>query len=583
MASIGWALLRLLCLAQLHTLAASSVLADGNLTHHSTASSCRPDQANALLKLKKSFKFHYLGSMYDNLLDSITTLPSWQAGTDCCLWEGVGCSNSSGLVTALNLGGFGLYSKGIDPVLFNLTSLRLLDLSMNNFGGEGDYEIPSVGFERLGLLTHLNLSNSGFRGQVPVCISKLTNLVSLDLSNNFHGNMSIQTLVANLSNLRELYLDDVWISSSTAEDCFKALAKSVPRLRVLSLEGCGLKGNIHRSLSRLQSLVIINLSNNPGITPGPFPEFFMNFLNLRVLQLSRINLEGWFPRGMFQSKQLMVLDLSWNLNLTGNMPNFSNATSLETLIIVRTNFSYTKSNYSSNFTALTELGLDGKIISRDFLSSSFGMLPSLRKLVLTRLSLPIELFESVFSWIEGIQNLRSLQLDECDLSMTMPSSIGNLKSLTSLEIFDSNITTQTLSSISNIRSLKFFTIVNCGCSVGKLPPAIGNMTSLEILDVLECQLSGPIPQEIGKLTSLERLDISMCQLSGPIPQEIGALKKLTSLALPFSGLSGRIPSSIGNLTQLTELGLDGNYLSGKVNSLIKLKLISITKSHLLCY
>jgi Leucine-rich repeat (LRR) protein len=164
--------------------------------------------------------------------------------------------------------------------------------------------------------------------------------------------------------------------------------------------------------------------------------------------------------------------------------------------------------------------------------------------------------------------------------MTMPSSIGNLKNLTSLEIDSSNITTKTLSSIANIRNLKFFTIVNCGCSVGKLPPAIGNMTSLEILDVLECQLSGPIPQEIGKLTSLERLDISMCQLSGPIPQEIGALKKLTSLVLSMSGLSGRIPSSIGNLTQLTELGLDGNYLSGKVNSLIKLKLISITKYHL---
>jgi Leucine-rich repeat (LRR) protein len=140
--------------------------------------------------------------------------------------------------------------------------------------------------------------------------------------------------------------------------------------------------------------------------------------------------------------------------------------------------------------------------------------------------------------------------------MTMPSSIGNLKNLTSLEIDSSNITTKTLSSIANIRNLKFFTIFSCGCSVGKLPPAIGNITSLEILDVWDCQLSGTIPQEIG------------------------ALKKLTSLTVFRTGLSGRIPSSIGNLTQLTELGLDGNYLSGKVNSLIKLKLISITKYHL---
>jgi Leucine-rich repeat (LRR) protein len=141
--------------------------------------------------------------------------------------------------------------------------------------------------------------------------------------------------------------------------------------------------------------------------------------------------------------------------------------------------------------------------------------------------------------------------------MTMPSSIGNLKNLTSLEIDSSNITTKTLSSIANIRNLKFFTIFSCGCSVGKLPPAIGNITSLEILDVWDCR-----------------------QLSGTIPQEIGALKKLTSLTLSSTGLSGRIPSSIGNLTQLTDLRLDSNYLSGKVNSLIKLKLISITKYHL---
>jgi hypothetical protein len=258
MASIGWALL--LCLVQLHlhTLGASSIHADGNLTHHSTPSSCLPDQANALLKLKQSFMFHSYAMF--SLLDSnsVTTLPSWQAGTDCCLWEGVGCSNSSGHVTALNLSGFGLYSYGIDPVLFNLTSLRLLDLSFNNFGDQS-YYIPSVGFQRLALLTHLNLSGSGISGQVPIGISKLTNLVSLDLSNRYISlegseegtcsgtpnvlwvsEPSFQTLMSNLSNLRELYLDTVSISSSAAENCFKALAKSVPHLRVLSLEGCSL-------------------------------------------------------------------------------------------------------------------------------------------------------------------------------------------------------------------------------------------------------------------------------------------------------------------------------------------------------
>lgn len=434
MASIGWAL-RLLCLVlvQLHPLlVASSVHAHRNLK--STPSLlCRPDQSNALLKLKQSF-----------MLDpDSTTLTTWQAGTDCCLWEGVGCSNSSGHVTALNLSGFGLHSNGIDAVLFNLTSLRLLDLSRNDFGGQNcGYEIPSVGFEKLALLTHLNLSCSGISGQLPAGISKLTNLVSLDFSTrNFFNardgefyysgpdNMlwtpNFQTLVANLSNLSELFLDQV-ITASTAEDCFKALAKSSPHLRVLSLEDCSLQGRIgDGSLSRLHSLTVINLSSNNRISPGSFPEFVMNFRNLRVLQMSGINLEGWFPRGMFRSKNLRVLDLSRNSNLSGNMLTFSDDTSLETLMLDGTNFSYVKSSYFSNFKALTELSIDEKIISRDFLSP-FGMLASLRKLTLTGMDFPTEL-ESIFSWFEGIKNLSSLHLDECDLSMTIFSSIANLK------------------------------------------------------------------------------------------------------------------------------------------------------------
>lgn len=153
--------------------------------------------------------------------------------------------------------------------------------------------------------------------------------------------------------------------------------------------------------------------------------------------------------------------------------------------------------------------------------------------------------ESVFSLFEGIKNLSSLRLNDCDLSMIIPSSTGNLKSLTSFGISNSRLATQTLSAVATINRLKFFTIDGCSYLLGQQLPSL--------------------PSTIGNMTNLETLDISGCQISGPIPHEVGALKKLTSLVLSGTGLSGRIPSSIANLTQLTELQLPSNYLSGKLN------------------
>jgi len=332
----------LLCLVQLHPLVASSAHVDGNLTNLSTPSLCRSDQADALLKLKQSFNFHY-SDLYTPY--SFTTLPSWQAGTDCCTWEGVSCSNSTGHVTALNLGGFGLHSNGIDPVLFNLTFLRLLDLSINNFAtlvprgtsANRTGSRPSVGFERLALLTHLNLSNSGIGGQVPVGISKLTNLVSLDLSSHYiltdasdHGIINVQerkdrgiiwsgvsnelwepnfqTLVANLSDLRELYLDGVSLSPSTAEDCFKALAKSVPHLRVLSLEGCSLEG--HLGFGNMTSLERLDISDCQ--LSGPIPQEVGAINKLTSLGLANTGLSGRIPSSIGNLTQLTDLWLNSN-------------------------------------------------------------------------------------------------------------------------------------------------------------------------------------------------------------------------------------------------------------------------------
>ncbi|XP_037411114.1 probable leucine-rich repeat receptor-like protein kinase At1g35710 [Triticum dicoccoides] len=584
MASIHWALL--LFLVQLPILATSSAHCDGNLTLW-----CHPDQAAALLQLKQSFFF---------AATTATLLPSWQNGTNCCLWEGISCDAFSGLVTVLDLNGYGLNSYGLDPALFSLKSLRRLDLSMNSLG-DYSYNITTAEFERLALLTHLNLSNSGLDGQMPIGISKLVNLVSLDLSShtvpdyddsttaadsfNHLWEPNFEILVANLNNLRDLYLDGVHIMSSNGEDWGKALAKYVPHLRVLSLEGCGLNSPIHHSLSSLHSLVAINLGSNDV---GPIPEFFGDFPNLSELQLSFMNLQGWFPQRFFQLKNLRVLDLSSNPNLSGHLPNFPHASSLHTLRLEGTNFSYAKPSSSGDFKLLRELTIDRKFPSMDFLSS-FGVLGSLCRL-------KVDLRDSknvlgpIFSWIGDLRNLASLDIYRCDFSWTTPSSIGNLKALRSLKmsdcnlprpilseignlinlqnleisgIYDSKLHGSVTSSIGNLTNLRSLYMKNCDYC-GAILATIGYLRNLRRLAIYNCDFTGALPSAVGNLTNLKSMVIADSQLSGPIPYAVGQLKELTQLTIIGGNISGRIPSSVLNLTKLVGLDLSYNHVRGHI-------------------
>ena len=191
---------------------------------------CLPDQEASLLDLKHGFRF-------DSELSE--PLVSWKPGSNCCSWEGVTCDTVSGHVIGLDLGERNIFGN-LRSSLFNLTSLQTLNLGWNHFRGA---PIPQSGFERLTKLTHLNLSHTGLTGQIPIGISRLTSLISLDLSGGYElqlRNPNLQMLVKNLSNLRELHLDGVNLSSE--HDWSKTLSKSLPRLQVLSLFKCDLPG-----------------------------------------------------------------------------------------------------------------------------------------------------------------------------------------------------------------------------------------------------------------------------------------------------------------------------------------------------
>ncbi|KAK3147040.1 hypothetical protein QOZ80_3BG0277270 [Eleusine coracana subsp. coracana] len=282
--------------------------------------SCRPDQASALLQLKHSFSTN----------GSQCTLASWRSGTDCCRWEGISCGDADGRVTTLDLADCGLESGGgLHPALFDLTSLRRLDLAGNDFN---ESQLPSAGIERLAELVYLNLSATGFVGEIPRGIRRLRRLVSLDLSTWIYllelddyfvplgdgrwplVEPDIGSLVANLSNLKVLRLDSVDLSSNGAAWC-DGFANSTPQLQVLRLPNTGLDAPICGSLSTIRSLVDINLSYNR--LHGQVPESFADLPNLSVLRLSYNRLEGWFPTRIFWNNNLTVVDISYNFEISG--------------------------------------------------------------------------------------------------------------------------------------------------------------------------------------------------------------------------------------------------------------------------
>ena len=101
---------------------------------------------------------------------------------------------------------------------------------------------------------------------------------------------------------------------------------------------------------------------------------------------------------------------------------------------------------------------------------------------------------------------------------------------------------------------------------GEIPPELGNLVNLLLVELYDNQLSGEIPPELGNLASLQVLTLFDNQLSGEIPPELGNLANLSRLYLHNNQLSGEIPPELGNLADLQALLLAGNQLSGCVPS-----------------
>ncbi|XP_057983364.1 receptor-like protein 7 [Malania oleifera] len=502
---------------------------------------CLEDQRQLLLQLKGALVFNSSVS---------TKLVRWDQSSNCSSWGGV--IWKAGRVIALDLSGESI-SRGIEnSSLFSLKHLQRLSLAGNALNSTG---IPP-GFENLTRLSYLNLSNAGFAGQIPIGISWMESLVTLDLSaaSFTNGpslkleNPNVERVVRNLTKLTALYLDGVNISATGQDWCY-AISSHLPNLQVLSMSNCYISGPIEPSLLKLRYLSVIHLQQNTLSTS--VPAFFANYTNLTSLRLSRCNLSGTFPPKIFQVPTLQILDLSDNELLNGYLPDLPQNGSLRALVLSFTNFSGTLPYSIGELKSLTRIELSNCNFSGKIPNS----VQELSQLVYADFS--SNKFNGSIPFFHMSKNLNHIDLSNNDLTGSIASTHWEvLQNLAYVNLAENSLHGSIPSSLLRLSSLQKILLSNNQFD-GELVDFSGAISLvLDTLDLSGNKLLGPIPASVFELKKLNILKLSSNNFTGSIHiDEIGGLGNLATLDLSYNSLSINVSNSHSALSPFPQITL----------------------------
>ncbi|XP_045824641.1 putative receptor-like protein kinase At3g47110 [Trifolium pratense] len=166
------------------------------------------------------------------------------------------------------------------------------------------------------------------------------------------------------------------------------------------------------------------------------------------------------------------------------------------------------------------------------------------------------------------QRVIGLDLSGFGLSGNLSPYIGNLSSLQSLQLQDNQLIGIIPNQVTNLYNLRVLNMNSNRFEGITIPSNLTNLNELQILDLSSNKIVSRIPEDIGSLKKLQVLKLGRNSFYGTIPQSLGNISSLKNISFGTNSLTGWIPSELGKLHNLIELDLTLNNLTGTVPPVI---------------